>query len=419
MQDNLSSDNPINPKLRMVEPQWVNYQGQPYLHLRDPLQLAKDSVLIPQHIAPLLILLDGTRDISGIQSSYLLRTGVRLQETDVREILGQLDDAFLLENEAYQQAAAKALQNYREAPNRTPYHAGLVYPANAEELSKTFAGYGEKFPQENGSDAPDEPLVGMVCPHIDYARGHETYAELWQRAAPSLADVELAIILGTDHSGGMGMLTPTRQNYATPLGTMSTDTEIVDGLADVLGQDRAYSEELHHIKEHSIELASAWFQHYLGERSCPVVPILCGSFHHFVTGDDHPDDDEGIMSAMEYLREATKGRKTLVIAAGDLAHMGPAFGDAQPLDTIARAKLTAEDGESLADICRGDADAFFQRSKKESDYRRICGLSPIYLALKYLGSNVKGESLGYDQCPADEQNGSVVSIAGALLYSSA
>ena len=30
--------------------------------------------------------------------------------------------------------------------------------------------------------------------------------------------------------------------------------------------------------------------------------------------------------------------------------------------------------------------------------------------------DAKGESLGYDQCPADAENGSVVSIVGALLF---
>ena len=67
-------------------------------------------------------------------------------------------------------------------------------------------------------------LVGMLCPHIDFARGHETYAQLWERARPSLHDVDLTIILGTDHSGGPGMITPTRQSYATPYGPLPTDT---------------------------------------------------------------------------------------------------------------------------------------------------------------------------------------------------
>ena len=87
------------------------------------------------------------------------------------------------------------------------------------------------------------------------------------------------------------------------------------------------------------------------------------------------------------------------------------------MDTIARAKLAAADSESMTDICNGDGAAFFERSRAESDSRRICGISPIYLMLEYLsGRSLRGESMGYDQCPADPQGGSVVSIAGALLY---
>ena len=71
----------------------------------------------------------------------------------------------------------------------------------------------------------------------------------------------------------------------------------------------------------------------------------------------------------------------------------------------------------MSDICRGDAEGFFERSRGELDARRICGISPIYLALKYLeGGELHGEWMGYDQCAADPQGGSVVSIAGALLY---
>ena len=82
----------------------------------------------------------------------------------------------------------------------------------------------------------------------------------------------------------------------------------------------------HHIKEHSIELASVWFHYFIGGRPCPVVPILCGSFYNFIMGEESPGEDEGISAALEYLKKATSGRKTLVIAAGDLAHVGPAFG---------------------------------------------------------------------------------------------
>ena len=410
---------PTHPKLRLLEPQLVDYQGQRMIYLHDSLGIARDGALIPQPLAPLLSLCDGTRSISGLRSGLLLRTGNTLPENVISQIIQQLDDALLLENGAYRDAAADVVRRYREARHRPPSHAGPVYPGDAAGLSSAMDEYCRETPV-NQSDSPIGQLVGMLCPHIDYARGHKTYAELWQRARPSLDEINLVIIFGTDHSGGLGSLTPTRQSYYTPHGVLPTDTDLVDGLADSLGQTWAYAEEIHHINEHSIELASVWLHHFMDGRNCPVVPILCGSFHHFVAGKGSPWDDDGIASALAYLREATSSRNTLVVAAGDLAHLGPAFGDSAPLDTVARAKLAAEDSDSLADICDGDAVGFFERSRSESDTRRICGISPIYMMLELLnGTNLRGESMGYDQCPADQQGESVVSIAGALLYDEA
>ncbi len=406
-----------HPKLRLLEPQLVDYQGQRMIYLHDSLGIARDGALIPQPLAPLLSLCDGTRDISGLRSGLLMRTGLTLPEHVIEQIIEQLDDALLLENGAYHDAAAEVVRRYRDARHRPPSHAGPVYPGDSAGLSRAIAGYCEETPVEEMTYTPENALVGMLCPHIDYARGHKTYAELWQRAKPSLDEVDLVIILGTDHSGGLSMITPTRQSYFTPHGVLPTDTEVVDGLADALGRQRAYAEEIHHINEHSIELASVWLHHFLDGRACPVVPILCGSFHHFIAGGGNPAEDENIVNMVQFLREATEDRNTLVIAAGDLAHIGPAFGDSTPLDTIARAKLSAEDGASMEHIRNGDAAGFFERSRAESDSRRICGISAIYLMLEYLsGKKILGESMGYDQCPADAQGGSVVSIAGALLY---
>ncbi len=408
---------PEYPKLRLLEPQLVDYQGQRMIYMHDSLGIAKDGALIPQPLAPLLSLCDGTRDISGLRSGLLLRTGNTLPEAVIRQIVQQLDEALLLENGAYQDAAADLMRRYRAARHRPPSHAGAVYPGDAAGLRRAMVRYCAQTPIADAAGAPDGALAGMLCPHIDYARGHRTYAELWQRAKPSLRDVELVIIFGTDHSGGLGALTPTRQSYRTPYGALPTDTDLVDGLADVLGHRRAYREEIHHIKEHSIELAAVWLHHFLDGRACSVVPILCGSFHHFVTGNGSPWEDYGLNAALGYLRDAAAGRRTLVIAAGDLAHMGPAFGDDMPLDAIARSRLAAEDRASMRDICRGDAPGFFERSRGELDSRRVCGISPIYMMLEYLsGKKLHGESMGYDQCAADAQGGSVVSIAGALLY---
>jgi hypothetical protein len=48
------------------------------------------------------------------------------------------------------------------------------------------------------------------------------------------------------------------------------------------------------------------------------------------------------------------------------------------------------------------------------DRNRICGLSSIYMLLRFL-SPTTGEMVSYTQCPADQQNASLVSICGVLL----
>jgi hypothetical protein len=68
----------------------------------------------------------------------------------------------------------------------------------------------------------------------------------------------------------------------------------------------------------------------------------------------------------------------------------------------------------LTAVQGGDAVAFYGKIKAELDGRRICGLPPIYLALRFLRESC-GAVMGYDQCPADPQGGSLVSIAGAVL----
>ena len=95
--------------------------------------------------------------------------------------------------------------------------------------------------------------------------------------------------------------------------------------------------------------------------------------------------------------------------------VGPAFGDPQPWGEPDRARLKATDDDLLAAVCAGDAAGFLERIRRDGDRFRICGLPPTYLALRLL-ADARGELIGYDQCPADPDGGSLVSIGGALLF---
>jgi MEMO1 family protein len=402
----------VKPKLREVEADVIQHQGQAMVLLRDPLQLSQTSLAIPQPLGPLLALMDGSRDEAGLEAALMLRAGVRLAPGLLSKLVSDLDQALLLENERFAAARAEALRAYREAPHRAmSLDSGL--PASSELWTDRLQGYLDGLPPL--ADPPQSgPVRGLVSPHIDYQRGGPVYAEAWRGAAQAAQEAELALVFGTDHRGRDGSLTLTRQSYATPWGVLPTDLETVDAIAAALGEAEAYGEELHHRSEHSIELAANWLHFVRGGAPVPMVPILCGSFASFVAGEEDPDDYQPFGRLLAGLQEVMAARRTLVVAAADLSHVGPAFGDSRGLDFIGRAQLRSADERLLQAVYAGDARAFFEQIREERDRRHICGLPPIYLMLRLL-DDARGTAAGYDLCPADQQGTSFVSIAGVVL----
>jgi AmmeMemoRadiSam system protein B len=401
--------NDFRPKFRPVHPQLATARGQQVLVLQDPLNLAGKVVFIPPALAPMLALCDGSRNLGELRASLMIRAGISLSMSDLERIVAQLDDALLFENERSASAVEEAADAYRSAPFRAPTLAGKGYPAEPDLFRAMMEDYLDGLPR----GAERRSWRGLVSPHIDFERGGPVYAEVWSQAAAVVRDAELVVVLGTDHHGDHGQITLTRQSYATPYGVLPTDQEVVDRIADVIGEGMAFSEELHHRDEHSIELAVAWLHHMRDGEPCALVPILTGSFSHFVDGEAAPADDVLLTRFVKALQDALRGRAALVVAAGDLAHIGPAF-DGPPVDPFGLARLKVEDDYLIGTICEGEAERFFGVIREEGDRRNVCGLPPIYLLLRLLGG-ARGEPAGYDCCPADTHNTSFVSICGVLL----
>ena len=398
------------PKLRAVDAHPVVQGGRVFLLLRDPLQLTDETVVIPQPLAPLLALCDGTRDSGALRAALGVRFGLRVGPDVLEQVLAAFDEAFLLDNDRFAQARERALAEYRQAPFRPPVLAGQSYPAGVDELRRFLRGY---------LDAVDDVRPGfdggrgLVSPHIDYARGGPVYAHVWKRAEEMVKAAELVVLLGTDHFGEDGRLTLTRQHYSTPFGVLPTARDAVDALAGAVGPETAFADELHHRSEHSIELSAVWLHYIRGGQPCELVPILCGSFGHFVRGEAEPEHDPAISALLDALRRMVAGRRVVVVASADLSHVGPAFGG-QPQGLMERARLRAADDELIERICAGDAQGFFAAIRREGDRRNVCGLSPIYLALRML-SPIQGEQVAYERCPADKDGTSFVSVCGILF----
>jgi AmmeMemoRadiSam system protein B len=398
------------PKLRAVDPRPLIHEGKPLILLRDPLQLTEHLLLVPQALAPVLAFCDGTRqNARALSLAFAFRFGVMIDERMIEQLLSALDEALLLDNDRFREARKRALDEYLQLPFRPPALAGKVYPEDAAGLRQMLEGFVAEI------EAEPQPFDGrgVISPHIDYARGGPVYARVWKAAEKSARGADLVVVFGTDHYGGDEAITLTRQNYATPFGVLPTARSVVDALADALGEDAAFEGEFRHRSEHSIELASVWLHYIRGEQPVEMVPILCGSFARFIHDGDDLESDARINALIEVLKEKTADRRVMIVAAADLAHIGPAFGG-DAVDLSAHERLKESDGELIEFMRAGDAAGFWGAIRRVEDCNNVCGVSPIYLALRML-AGAQGDSVAYDRCPADPHDTSFVSVCGVVL----
>jgi len=125
----------MKPRIRAtLQPHLFEHEGVPYILLRDPLGIAEKVCAVPQAIAPLLGLLDGTRDIDDVRNAFELRTGVLLEASIVEQVVSHLDEALLLDNDRFTHASVDAFDVFRSAPYRVPTLAGGAYPATGDAL---------------------------------------------------------------------------------------------------------------------------------------------------------------------------------------------------------------------------------------------------------------------------------------------
>lgn len=404
----------VFPKLRSIQFRPVSHEGQQYFLLDDPFKLSDEQLFLPHALARIATLCDGTRSAAQLHEALAADAPYPPPPNIVDDMIEGLDKMFLLDNERAAEAINEALASYRDQPFRPPLFAGQSYPDSPDDLDEFLASYStddDGLADWEMSDLSDKTWRGLISPHIDYQRGGHVYAKVWERARGAIEAADIILIFATDHHGGHASLTLSSLPYATPYGVVPTDGAVVGRLSDVLGGD-AYALELNHLQEHSIELVTTWL-HYVRRDLCPVVPILVGSFYHF-TPDGHPMEDEQIARFMAALREATAGKNVFCVASVDLAHVGPAFDSAYKMDDVRREALAAVDEQLQQAIVDGDAESWYQQLAEIRNENNVCGFSPTYLMLKFMGETA-GHKIAYAQCPADAQNTSTVSICGMLL----
>jgi hypothetical protein len=177
--------------------------------------------------------------------------------------------------------------------------AGRFYPEDPTELRHVIWTAVANARREQGSGPSPKALV---APHAGYVYSGPVAASGYARAMPLRGRTRRVVVIGPAHWGARaGVVAPSADALATPLGRVRVDTETRDRLVDA---GRVAIDDAAHAREHSLEVHLPFLQVVLGDVA--VLPLAVG---HAA-----PAEVAGVLD------EVWGGDETLVVVSTDLSH---------------------------------------------------------------------------------------------------
>ncbi len=327
----------MRPRARLLE---VIPNGESFW-LRDPLGISQ-GLLVSYHALLLLSFMDGTRGIEELRTEFLKETGIILSEPEILEFIEVLERSLLLDDENFQKALNSMRHETLSRGVRPMYHAGEVYPADAEGC-KVFLIGEEKEKRE---------LLGLIVPHMDLRVAKRTY---WEGYGRLKADKRLVVILGVSHYWHEMPFSVLPLHMETPFGTLETRKDLLEKLQSYYNFDITH-DLFSYRQEHSIEFASIYAKMLFPASKALALIVSYGDKNFLKT------------LAENLLRIIDKElHHTLIISSIDLSHVGKKFGDKQIYDPSFRDKKYLE---LLQNLRPDDA---FELLKETKNSTRIDG----------------------------------------------
>ncbi len=211
--------------------------------------------------------------------------------------------------------------------------AGAFYPGEAAALAAEVGSYlSESSAPRHAGPAPK----AIIAPHAGYIYSGAIAASVYARLAPLRGRVRRVVLLGPAHRVHVaGMAVPSVEAFASPLGVVRLDAELLGRVASLPGvevSDRA------HALEHSLEVHLPFLQAVLGEFA--LLPV--------VVGDASPH------AVRALLELCWGGGETLVVVSSDLSHYLP-YDDARRRDRDTAAAILALDATLVPEDACGAA----------------------------------------------------------------
>ena len=387
----------------------VQHEGKQFILIRDHLGLVQEGRAIEAPLYQFVSLLDGQRDLRDLQMALMRGQGGLLVGTEeVRRLLDELDQSFLLDSERFRAARDRIVEGFASSPVRPSSHSGKAYPDDPSGLRERLDRILESGPPHS---EPEGRIVAIVAPHIDLLVGSRVYASayrLLKRVSPSRV-----VLLGVGHQIVTDLFCLTEKDFETPLGVAKADTSVVGQLREA-GTDAVAADDFAHRSEHSLEFQVLFLQHLLGGASFKIVPVLCGSVQTRLktyAREAYLSQASGFLRSLKRILEEGD-EETLLVAGVDFSHVGPKFGHSMPARHLT-GRSEAHDKDLLAHLARLDADRFWEESRRERDQYNVCGFSALACLMEVLPC-CKGQLLDY-QTWHEEATRSAVSFAAMVF----
>ena len=448
------------PRVRRVDVIPIDQNGVGSFYVRDPLEFAQQPLVLGGAGLFILSLLDGRHSLDQVLAALRREfPGTRIRAHQVRELLATLSERCYLNDEVAAAHIARVRGEFARARVRLPWHAGSAYPDDARELTamldRFFAAAaadgdpagaelaaregeprgharqtGNNGQQHRSSASRAQPpgeLAAIMCPHIDLRAGGEIYPPAFTAlaaAAHTPRPIERYVILGVAHNGGTqpgaSFAIASDKDYATPLGEAPTDRRLIGEWSRRAGRDVTDQQWVHRT-EHSVEFPLLFLQYIQSRENLPpyeVVPVLLGGVDHDLQAGRDPLQAAEVKRELAALRAAAAagGKRACYLLSVDLAHIGPKFGDPEPIDDAGAAACEQKDRHLLGFAERFDAPGLTRTLHADRNCRNVdavAGLFSLYPLLA--GSECRGSLLSYGQ-NRQPDTGSLVSYASMAFY---
>jgi hypothetical protein len=376
--------------------------------LIDPTGLAPSGLTLSEAALFVLSKMDGHHSHIDIQAEFMRRHGHLLFTDELDTMVQQLDQALFLEGPRFESHLAERISEYRRSafrPLRDKDALGAPGERLGAYLDSMLAGTAGGVPEPAGK------LIGLVVPHLDYARGGPCYAAAYRHLAQR-TEARRFVVLGTNHFGLARAVVGTRKDFETPFGLVPHDDEFMQRMEARCGAELCEG-EYDHLREHSIELQVVLLKHLLPDRPFTIAPYLCPD--PCGSAGTAPAEGQGVdlkkFAAALGDELVSDDVPTCLIAAADLSHVGRYFHDHQQLDRAGLRDLEAADRRLIEHFLRHDAESFRAYVSDAKNPTNVCSVGCLYTLATVLASSARPRLLHYHQAVTHEVHNCVTCAA--------